>query len=33
MKMIEYLKTNQNYKFITYSELADNVLSDKTSNE
>jgi predicted deacetylase len=30
MKMIEYLKTNQNYNFITYSELADNVLSDKT---
>lgn len=27
IKMIEYLKTNQNYKFIKYSELTDNVLS------
>ena len=27
MKMIEYLKTNQNYKFIKYSGLTDNVLS------
>jgi predicted deacetylase len=32
MKMIEHLKTNQDYKFITYSELADNASSDKTSN-
>ena len=29
MKMIEHLKTNQDYKFVTYSELADIALSDK----